>query len=107
MRRKLFICTSIRRDGFFLFTGLGLVCTFFSVYHVNVYHLIAKEFRPSRVFLTRDEQLHIWVDKIVVLTFSLWFKKPDDSTDDSRLEDIVLVYPIEVGVQFGQNQRLH
>lgn len=96
---------SIRRDGFLLFTGL--VSTFFSAYHVNVDHLIAEEFRPSRVFLTRDEQLHIWVDKIVVLTCALWFEKPDDSTDDSRLEDLVLVYPVEVGDQFGQNQRLY
>jgi hypothetical protein len=96
---------SIRRDGFLLFTGL--VSTFFSAYHVNVDHLTAEEFHPSRVFLTRDEQLHIWVDKIVVLTCALWFEKPDDCIDDSRLEDLVLVYPVEVGDQFGQNQRLH
>lgn len=74
---------------------------------MNVDHLTAEEFHPSRVFLTRDEQLHIWVDKIVVLTCALWFEKPDDSIDDSRLEDLVLVYPVEVGDQFGQNQRLH
>ena len=96
---------SIRRDGFLLLTGL--VSTFFSAYHVNVDHLTAEEFHPSRVFLTRDEQLHIWVDKIVVLTCALWFEKPDDSIDDSRLEDLVLVYPVEVGDQFGQNKRLH